>query len=332
MNKRLKISIISGGPSLEHDVSLKSGRGIFENLDRNFYEPKIITIAKTGEWPLNFENLKNNTDIAFLAMHGNYGEDGVIQSELDALKIPYTGSSAIASSLGMNKYFSGLLFKRHGLEIPYTLLFSKSEWRHNPAGLLKKIIWHIPAPWIIKPNRSGSSIGVSVNERQDQLAKNIADLFLGTDEILAQPFIRGREITCGVLDHGAPNSAYPLIPLEIILPENSKFDDYNAKYNEVGGSLALAPARLSSSLFEGVRRAAVKAHRAIGARCMSRADMIVGRDGRIYVLEINTIPGFTKTSLLPKSAAAHSIEFPELLNRIIKAAVIAVPVSNNLTA
>lgn len=321
MDKRLKISIISGGPSQEHEVSLRSGREVFANLDRNYYEPKLIIVDKNGEWPLELETLKDKTDAVFLAMHGEYGEDGDVQSELDLLKIPYTGSPASASALGMNKFFSNLLFKRNGLEIPYTLLFSKSEWRHDPAGVIKKIIWHIPAPWIIKPNRGGSSLGVSVSQRPEQLARNIADLFLAVDEILVQPLIEGKEITCGVLDYGALNSSYPLAPLEIIPPENKVFDDYDAKYSEVGGSLALAPARLSSSLFEGVRRAAVRAHQAIGARGMSRADMIVGQDGKIYVLEINTIPGFTKTSLLPKSAEAHGIAFPELLNRIIKTAL-----------
>ena len=318
MDKRLKISIFSGGPSEEHEVSLNSGRGVFENLDRNFYEPRLMVVDRNGEWPLELETLKDKTDIVFLAMHGEYGEDGAIQSELDSLKIPYTGSQPEASVLGMNKFFSGLLFKRHDLEIPYTLLFSKSEWRHNPAGVIRKIIWHIPAPWIIKPNRGGSSIGVSVSHRPEQLARNIADLFLVSDEILVQPFIKGKEITCGALDHGTLHSTYSLAPLEIIPAENREFDDYNSKYSEVGGSLALAPAILSSSLFEGVRRAAVKAHNAIGARGMSRTDMIVGQDGKIYVLEINTIPGFTKTSLLPKSAESYGIAFPELLNRIIK--------------
>lgn len=320
-SKRLKISIVSGGPSQEHEVSLRSGKEVFANLDRNYYEPKLIIIDKNGEWPLELETLKNKTDAVFLAMHGEYGEDGAVQSELDLLKIPYTGSPVPASALGMNKFFSGLLFKRHGLEIPHTLLFSKSEWRHDPTGVIKKIIWHISAPWIIKPNRGGSSLGVSVSQRPEQLARNIADLFLVTNEILAQPLIKGKEITCGVLDYGVVNSSYPLAPLEIIPPENKEFDDYDSKYSEVGGSLALVPARLSSSLFEGVRRAAVKAHQAIGARGMSRADMIVGQDGKIYVLEINTIPGFTKTSLLPKSAEAHGITFPELLNRIIKTAL-----------
>lgn len=321
MDKRLKISIVSGGPSQEHEVSLRSGREVFTNLDRNYYEPKLIIVDKNGEWPFELETLKDKTDAVFLAMHGEYGEDGAVQSELDLLRIPYTSSPASASALGMNKFFSNLLFKRNGLEIPYTLLFSKSEWRHDPAGVIKKIIWHIPAPWIIKPNRGGSSLGVSVNYRQDQLAKNIADLFLAVDEILAQPLIRGKEITCGVLDYGVVNSSYPLAPLEIIPPENKMFDDYDSKYSEVGGSLALAPARLSSSLFEGVRRAAVRAHQAISARGMSRADMIVGQDGKIYVLEINTIPGFTKTSLLPKSAEAHGINFSELLDKIIKSAL-----------
>ena len=321
MNQRLKISILSGGPSEEHDVSLNSGKEVFANLNRNLYEPKLIIIDRSGEWPLETETLKEKTDVVFLAMHGEYGEDGFVQSELDLLKISYTGSFASASALGMNKFFSGLLFKRHGLEIPYTLLFSKSEWRYNPVGLIKKIIWHIPAPWIIKPNKGGSSIGVSVSHRLEQLARNIADLFLASDEILVQPFIKGKEITCGVLDYGASNSSYPLAPLEIIPADGSAFDDYDSKYSEIGGSLALAPARLSNSLFEGVRRVAVKAHNAIGARGMSRVEMIVGQDGKIYVLEINTIPGFTKTSLLPKSAEAHGIAFPELLNRIIKTAL-----------
>ncbi len=321
MDKKLKISILSGGPSSEHAVSLNSGKEVFANLDRNYYEPKLIIIDKSGEWPLAPEDLREKTNIAFLAAHGQYGEDGTIQSELDLLNIPYTGSAAEASALGMNKYFSGLLFKRSGLEIPRTLLFSKSEWRHDLVGIIKKIIWHFPAPWIIKPNRGGSSIGVGVSARSEQLAINIADLFLVVDEILVQPFIKGREITCGVLDHGTASSAYPLAPLEIVVPEDKAFDDYYSKYSEVGGSLALAPARMSNFLFEGIRQAAVKAHQAIGARGMSRTDMIVGNDGKIYVLEINTIPGFTRTSLLPKSAGAHGIEFSELLDRIIKSVV-----------
>ncbi len=317
--QRIKVAVLMGGPSSEHEVSLKTGQNVIKNLDSEKYEAEPIIIEKNGEWPVPINILKDKTDVAFIAMHGEYGEDGGVQSFLDSLPVFYTGSNALVSALGMNKFISSRHFEDYGLKTPNSILLSKWEWRMNPNLAIKKIFWNLEKPWVIKPNRGGSSVGVKIVNNTEDLVVGLQNGFMSAKDIIIQNFIKGREVTCAVLDHGFERSAYPLMPTEIV-PLKNNFFDYVSKYDPKG-SLEITPARFSEPWLQTIRRTAVHAHNVLGCRGMSSTDMILGDDGNLYVLEINTIPGLTEASLLPKSAAHQGISFPNLLHRIIQAAI-----------
>ncbi|MDO8556878.1 MAG: D-alanine--D-alanine ligase [Candidatus Jorgensenbacteria bacterium] len=318
--KRLKVAVLMGGPSSEHEVSLKSGGKVLSGLDAARYEPFSVTISKTGEWVLPCAELKNKSDVAFVAMHGTYGEDGTVQSMLDDHKIPYTGSGAAVSALAMNKFLSGQLFRRAGFSVPHTFLIPKLTWEGDEKlKILRAAFNYISSPCVVKPNNQGSSLGVRIVKTADELKDALDHAFTFTREALVQRFIPGREFTCGVLDHGWTESAFPLLPTEII-PIASHFFDYNSKY-EPGAAEEITPARLPQHLTRAVQQAALGAHRFIGARGFSRTDMIIDKHGEVYVLEINTIPGLTEESLLPKAALASGIQFPKLLAILVSSAL-----------
>lgn len=318
-NERIKVAVLMGGPSSEHEVSLKTGQNVINNLDQNRYSAEPVVIEKNGEWPLSVNILKEKTDVAFIAMHGEYGEDGGVQSFLDSLPVSYTGSGALTSALGMNKYLSLRHFQDYGLKTPNSILLSQLEWRINPNLAVKKIFWNLEKPWVLKPNRGGSSVGVKIVNNVEDLVISLHNSFMSSKDMIIQNFIKGREVTCAVLDHGFKRSAYALMPTEIV-PLKSHFFDYVSKYDPKG-SLEITPARLSEAWLQTIRRSAVHTHNVLECRGMSRADMIVGEDGNLYILEINTIPGLTENSLLPKAAAHQGISFPDLLHRIIQAAI-----------
>ncbi len=296
MNKKIKVAILVGGPSSEHEISLRSGAQVLKNLDANKYAAKIFRIGKSGRWPVTPKYLKNNFNVAFIAMHGEYGEDGQIQSILEKSKISFTGSGAVASQLGMDKAKSAEVFKSAGLFTP-----------SRPTKF----------PIVVKPADRGSSVGVHIAKNDVELGGAVRDALKHSPSILIQECVKGREFTCGVLEKdGEP---FALLPTEII-PKTSPFFDYRAKYT-TGASLEITPPKLPKSKIEAIRKIALTTHQAIGARGVSRTDMILGKDGRFYVLEINTIPGLTPTSLLPQQAKAVGIEFAELLDIIIGCAV-----------
>lgn len=317
--ERIRVAVLMGGPSSEHEVSLKTGQNVIANLDSDKYEAQPVIIDKQNNWSISSDEFKEKTDVAFIAMHGEYGEDGTVQSLLDNLPIYYTGSNASTSALGMNKFISLRHFKDNGLKIPNTVLLSRPEWRLNSKLAVKKILWNIESPWIIKPNRGGSSVGVKVVATTEDLINSLNENFSIYSDIIVQNLIRGTEVTCAVLDHGFERSAYALMPTEIV-PLKNHFFDYISKYDP-NGSLEITPARLNEAWLQTVRRTAVHAHNVLGCRGMSRTDMIVGQDGNLYVLEINTIPGMTEASLMPKAAAHHGISFSDLLHRIIQSAL-----------
>ncbi len=292
-NKKLRIAVLSGGPSAEHEVSLKTGKMVADNLDKNKYEILPIIISKKGEWPMPIEDLKNNVHAAFIAMHGEYGEDGTLQNELEKISVPFTGSRAGASRLGMDKVASLAIFSGAGLRVP---------------GVAKG------CPMVIKPADRGSSVGVSIIKNEALIPNAIQKALKYSPNIMMQQFITGREFTCGVLEIDGATKALP--PTEII-PKKSSFFDYSAKY-ESGASDEITPPKLPDSKIAEMKRIAVVAHNAIGARGFSRTDMIMDKKGHFYALEINTIPGLTKTSLLPQQAKAAGIEFVKLLDIIIE--------------
>jgi D-alanine-D-alanine ligase len=317
--RKTRVAVLMGGPSSEHDVSLKSGENVLKQIDRNDYDSFGVRITREGEWEIQPGDLRHEADVAFIALHGTYGEDGTIQSILDAVNLPYTGSHALPSALAMNKYLTLRLLQENGFVIPHSFLISRSDWNRNPFKIFDQIKNYIGYPMVVKPNANGSSVGVHIVGSRGELVGALESIFEFSREALAQNLIVGRELTCGVLDHGWPDSAFPLMPTEII-PKVSPFFDYRAKY-EPGGSEEITPARLPQPFVDSIRRTATNVHKAVGASGFSRTDFMLDRNGRAYVLEINTIPGLTTQSLIPKAAEATGIGFPDLIDRIITAAL-----------
>ncbi len=315
---RIRVAVLMGGPSSEYEVSLKTGANILENFDKEKFNVEAIVISKKGEWPLPVEELPQRFDVAFIAMHGSYGEDGTVQGILDEVSVPYTGSGKLASALGMNKFLSLRLFKDAGLTIPPTLHFVLRDFPDHEEEVMQKIQWYLEKPWIVKPNYGGSSIGTVIVQDKNALLEALRAAAKDYKDVLVQTFIPGKEVTCGVMDYGTHDSAFALPPTEIV-PQTSGFFDYKAKY-EPAASLEITPARFPESYLKEFRKIALQAHRLVGCRGFSRTDMIIGKNGTIYVLEINTIPGLTKESLLPKAAYVYGIPFQRLLELLVESA------------
>lgn len=296
----IKIAVLMGGPSSEHEVSLKTGKMVLKNLNPQKYEAKAVIIHKNGKWPILKKDLKNNFDLAFIAMHGEYGEDGTVQKLLDKIGLKYTGSGAKASKLGMDKEKSLKVLVKNGLLV--------ADFVTN----FKKIS-EIGLPLIVKPNDRGSSVGVSLVNSYQEIIPAVKKALQYSSKIMIQKYIKGREFTCGVLDYG--KNTIPLLPTEII-PKHSSFFDYQAKYT-TGASREITPPKLPHSKIEVIQKAAVRSHKALGAKGLSRTDFILGKDKKLYVLEVNTLPGLTENSLIPQAARAVGISFSELLNIIV---------------
>jgi len=319
-NSKIKIAIIMGGPSAEREVSLNTGKNIFENLDKNKYEPVTIEILQDGKWQkggklLSIEEALKNIDIVFNAMHGEFGEDGTVQGLFESLKIPYTGSGVLASALGMNKFISRLIFREYGLKTPNSFFIDSTD-KDEITEKINQAIKTFGLPIVIKPNNRGSSVGITLlKDRRD--IKNAIDNVLKYDnQILIEKFIKGREMTCGVLELKDGNLI--ALPVTEIIPKDKyDFFDYNAKYLN-GASDEITPANLSLHLSKEIQENAILAHKALGCKGYSRADFIISVNNQVYILEINTLPGMTKNSLMPKAAEAAGIEFKELLDIIIE--------------
>lgn len=310
-----------GGPSLEHEVSLNSGQAVLDNLDPNRYQVTKVFISKDEEWffddaklPLNIKPaldlLKSQQATVFLALHGTYGEDGVLQALFEKWGIPYTGSDVVASDLAMNKLASNERYEANDLLVPKTISFEQGE-----QGVNDKILATFGFPLVVKPISEGSSVGVHIVKSADQLNEAVADAFSCDSKIMVQQFIKGREVSCGVLQQGDDLKA--LVPTEVI-PLADDFYSYEAKYAD-GGSKHVTPAEMSEDVISTIQNNAITAHNALGCRTYSRTDMIVADDG-IYIIETNTLPGMTKTSLLPEQALAVGISFSQLLDLIIAGA------------
>lgn len=308
-----------GGPSAERKISLATGKNIIAALDARKYSVRPVIIPKNGGLPA-----LPKADVAFIAMHGKYGEDGTIQAILEALKIPYTGSGVLASALGMDKPRASAVFAAAGLTVPEFLLITKKDFKRGVR--LNAIIKRLRFPMVTKPADQGSSVGTSIVKNAHELKQGIREALRYSDRAIIQKFIRGREITCGVLEtHPRPTqtefgSVLPLPPIEI-RPQKGKFYDYRSKYEDGGSEHIIPPPGLSKRTIKMIQNAACRAHQVIGCSGMSRSDFILGEDGRLYILEINTIPGMTKTSLLPEAAKAAGLDFSKLVDTIINTAL-----------
>ncbi|MFC1618299.1 D-alanine--D-alanine ligase [Patescibacteria group bacterium] len=302
MSKQINLAIIFGGPSREHEVSLSSAKGIIEALDDEKYSVIPILISKSGRWPRGA--LSNQPiDLILPIGHGSYMEDGKLQGELDKSGLPYLFSDAEASALAMNKSKTKAVAEQAGLNVlPEQVL-------NNDRLALRTL----DLPLVIKPTELGSSVGITIAKAQDELQRGIDEAFAVTDEVLLEKFQPGRELTVGIMGNKNPQA----LPVIEIIPQVSKFYDYQAKYDE-GGSEHVCPAEVPAEITKQVQSESIKVFKAVGCADLARADFIWDDEsGEVYFLEINTIPGMTHTSLVPEAAAEAGIEFRKFLDILI---------------
>lgn len=333
MAKKLKVAVLMGGKSAEHEISLMTGREVVKSLDPKKYDVLPITVSRDGiTWSIGEREkflldspavrvketeskrvrdltrsdhasiIKNHhVDVVFIAMHGPYGEDGTVQGFLELLGVPYIGSGVLASALGMDKIISRKIFNEAGLLVP----------KYQIAKKGKKDKINIEPPLFVKPHNQGSSVGTSFVKNKKDLKKTLKLAWQYSHLALVEEYIEGVEVTASILGNGDPT----VLPLTEIVPKKDFFD-YEAKYNE-NLTDEIVPARISQTLTKKAQRAGLLAYQSIGCKGFGRVDLII-RGNNAYVLEVNTIPGLTPVSLFPKAAKAAGISYSRLLDKIIQ--------------
>ena len=308
----LRMAVLMGGPSAEHDISLKSGQSVVAALTRRGWHVESLTIPHT----LSVEEATDavpdilrqaHPEVVFVALHGPFGEDGTIQQVCEALHLPYTGSGPEASRLGMDKVASRRRFEHAGLTVP--------QWRLLDAAHLPDadhLLGDFTLPVIVKPTNQGSSIGVTKVERHEELPPAIEDAARYDQRVLVEEWIAGREVTVGILGEEA-------LPVVEIQSSHALFD-YTAKYTP-GQTHYLVPAPLPEEWSTRIQAAGLRAHQALGCRHFSRVDIMLTASGEPVILEVNTIPGLTTMSLLPKAAACAGISYDVLCERMVMMAL-----------
>ncbi|MBI1745136.1 MAG: D-alanine--D-alanine ligase [Acidobacteria bacterium] len=345
---KLNLALIFGGRSAERDISVSTATQIASHLDAGKYRVVPIEILQDGRWttsspavrslmaqspkligdvkqasanliPFVDNHLCNlpavrrrRLDVAFLALHGPFGEDGTIQGMMEMLGIRYTCSGVLASALAMDKFRTLQMVEQAGIRVPEHLLITAAQ-RRLAVRIVKR---RLGFPCVVKPLRLGSSVGVSIVQNDSELDVAIAAALSFGPAVLVERYISGREITAAVLGNDAP-MALPLIEIQ---PKVSHFFDYKAKY-EIGGSNEICPAPIAGSLTKTIQRQAVGVHLLLGCRGITRSDFMVDRRGKPYFLEINTIPGMTQTSLVPQAARQANISFSKLLDTLLDLAM-----------
>jgi D-alanine-D-alanine ligase len=294
-----KIAVVMGGTSAEREISIQTGSGVMRALQELGYD------AQSLDYDTRFIDAVRelDPDVVFVALHGPGGEDGQIQGILDYLAIPYTGSALEPCALAMDKHLTKKLCAAEGLPTAAWDLFDLS------GGTLPLLPGSLDLPLVIKPRFEGSSAGVNIVRTHEQWTQAMIDAAQKYPEILAEEFIPGREFTCGVLGEDA-------LPVVEIVPNRDEFYTYDAKY-AAGGSTHIVPARIDEDLAARLQMLALSVHRLIGLRDYSRTDFIVSKEGRPYILEINTLPGLTPTSILPDACGAIGISYQALVDRLV---------------
>lgn len=302
----MKVGVVLGGPSAEREVSLNTGQAILEALTGLGYDAVGIDLD-----PAHFvEQLReSNVDVVFNAIHGLYGEDGKMQGLLDLLGIPYTGSGVLASAMGMDKCISKKLFESDEIPTPRYMHVRCADVDEERKSL---ILESFQVPFVVKPSTQGSTIGLSIVQDPNELEEALEKAFRYDTEVLVEEFIDGTELTVAILGEKGEITALPVIE---IVP-NSGVYDYHAKYTK-GATEYFVPARISEEAAMACKKAAVAAFRVLGCSGVARVDIRLDPAENPYVLEVNTVPGMTATSLVPKAAAAAGISFPELCRRIL---------------
>lgn len=314
-----RVAVLRGGPSSEYEVSLKTGEAVLKALPSHKYEAIDVFIDKEGVWHVSglvktpADALKH-VDVAFVALHGQYGEDGKVQRILESIGVPFTGSKALPSAVAMNKHLTKEALK--ALKGKVKMASHRYVTKEDIAAKgLANIFREIPHPSIIKPAGAGSSVGISIVSDFFSLEKALAKAFEHSEAVLIEEFIEGREATCGIVDGFRGEDTYSLMPVEIIPKKGSDFFDFEAKYG--GASEEICPGNFDHATKEAVQEAAKAVHKALGLRHYSRSDFMVHPKRGVYFLEVNTLPGLTNESLLPKSLRAVGSSLSEFLDHTI---------------
>lgn len=330
----IKLGIVYGGVSTEHDISVMSAKSVIENLDKEKYEIHEIYINKYGKWYEVIDNEKEEIynliwalkklDVVFPILHGLGGEDGTIQGMLEMLQVPYVGCKVLASSVGMDKVYTKIIFEKAGIpEAPYVYIKKKEngyiivnenfkEEEFKVESITKKLNY----PMFVKPSNSGSSVGVKKATNNEELKMAIENAGHYDNKILIEQGINAREVECAILD-GTEVRASTVG--EIISTE--EFYSFDAKYN-IPESKTIIPADISKEQIEQIQKLAIRAFKAIDGSGLARVDFFIEKDtNKIYINEINTMPGFTKISMYPKLFEAVGIKYSELLDKLIANAI-----------
>ena len=331
----IKLGIIYGGMSTEHEVSVTSAKSVISNLNKEKYEINEIFITKEGNWQnkdgKTIENIftyLKNFDVVFPVLHGLYGEDGTIQGLLEMLKIPYVGVGVLGSAVGMDKVYTKIVFERANIpQANYAYIRKQKdgyvyitenfeEFKLSLKDICKKINEKIEFPMFVKPSNSGSSVGINKAHNINELEEHIKYAGKFDTKILVEENINGREIECAVLGNENPQASC----VGEILPAD-EFYSYDAKYKNAESKTQI-PANISEELSNKIRGIAVKAYKSLDCKGLSRVDFFVEKETeKIYINEINTMPGFTSISMYPKLWEYSGIKYSELLDKLIEFAL-----------
>ncbi len=351
MGNKMRVGIIFGGKSGEHEISLMSATSILRAMDPNKYDTLLIGITKKGEWllydgPIDLietgeweriareqmkkdpdtyrfsvvgtsSYLKEQVDVLFPVLHGPFGEDGTIQGLFEMADIPYVGAGVLASSTGMDKVIAKKLFKQAGLPVSDFLMFLRNQIEENPADCVEQIEAHLNYPVFVKPANLGSSVGITKARNREELLYALETAAKYDRKIIVEASVNCREIECAVLGNEEPKASV----VGEILPSN-EFYDYQAKYLDDGKSKLCIPADIPEEKAEEIRRMAIQVYKTIDCAGLARVDFFLEKETmKVYVNEINTMPGFTKYSMYPLLWEATGLPYSKLIDRLIALAL-----------
>src|SRR3989344_3496430 len=312
MNKKIRVGILFGGKSAEHEVSLQSAKNVIDAINKE-KEESVALIPQSGGRLTNLtsDNVHTSIDVVFPILHGPFGEDGTIQGLLKLSGVPFVGAGVLGSAVGMDKDVMKRLLRDAGIPIGDFLVFKEGENIDFDA-----IVNKLGLPFFVKPANLGSSVGVNKVKDKQTFDVAIAEAFEYDTKILIEEFIDGRELECAVLGNQEPQAS----GIGEVIP-TQEFYSYSAKYIDQNGAVLEIPAKIPEEVSEKVRELAIKTFKVLSCEGLGRVDVFLKKDGTVLVNEINTIPGFTKISMYPQLWAVSGVSYPELITRLIELAI-----------
>lgn len=316
-----RVTVLRGGPSEEHQVSMRTGANVLSSLQKFTDFANDIVIAKNGDWMeqgvvKSPDSILASTDVVFLALHGAYGEDGEVQKLLQRNNIPFTGSRSLPAAVSFNKHLTKETLKPYGILMPEHRMVS-SEDIDSLAEIAQSITESFGPEYIIKPMASGSSVGIKLVHEGQSVEDSLRKALAVCDRVIIENFIRGREATCGILENYRDTEMYAFPAIEIIPSRDCEFFTTEAKYD--GKTQEICPGNFSYSEKNTLAEVSALVHKTLGLSQYSRSDFMI-KNGQVYFLEVNTLPGLTKESLYPKAAAAVGLEFDSLIELLVETA------------